>query len=181
ADPLADGHLGQHLVDQVSGEVRHAAAEARGAEAAALAREADDHRVAAAHACQLDQAMLEHAAAQILLEVADHEARQAALLLGALEERRPVLLHQPVEQRRLWLTARVPIRPRRARLRRRAHGPCSPTRVGGLSTPHADSTLVCSRTLTRAKRRRWRTIGGEPAARASRAGAVGTEMVCASP
>ena len=37
ADPLADGHLGQDLVDQVGGDVGHTPAEARGAKATAFA------------------------------------------------------------------------------------------------------------------------------------------------
>src|SRR5690606_11975134 len=101
------------------------AAEARGTKAPALAREADDHRVTATAARQVHEAVLEHAAAQILFEVAHDEARQPAMCLGALQKQRPVLANEPIEQRRLRLAPGVAIRPRRARLHGRAHGPRS--------------------------------------------------------
>jgi hypothetical protein len=110
AHPLANGHFGQDRVDEVRREVAHSAPETRRTEAAALAREGDKHLVAAAAAGELDTAVLEQAAAQVLLEVADHEARQAALLLGALDEPRPVLAHQRVQQRLLRASPHIPVR-----------------------------------------------------------------------
>ena len=47
----------------------------------------------------MHQAVLEDAAAQVLLELPHHELRQtAALLLRALHEARPVLAHELVQQ-----------------------------------------------------------------------------------
>ena len=126
AHPLPNRHLGQHLVDEVSRDVGHAAAEARGAEAAPLARERDEQLVTAATAHEAHDAVLELAAAQVLVEVAHDEARQAALLLGALEEPRPVLAHQHVQQRVFGTAARVAVGSRGERTGglagRRAHG-----------------------------------------------------------
>ena len=56
-------------------------------------------RVAAAAATQVDQPVLEDAAAQVLVEVALDELRQAGLLGGAPAEGQPVLAHHLVKER----------------------------------------------------------------------------------
>ena len=109
AHPLANRHLGQDLVHEVRGDVGHAAGQARGAEAAAFAREPDEQLVAAAGAREPDDAVLEPTAAQVLVEIAHDEARQTALLLGPLEQAWPVLAHERVEERVLGTAARVAV------------------------------------------------------------------------
>ena len=109
ADPLADGDLGQDLVDEVGGDVGHAAPEAGGAEAATSTGERDHELVAAARARELDEAVLEEATAQVLVELTHDEGGEAALFLGALEEARPVLADELVQQRLLGATALVAV------------------------------------------------------------------------
>ena len=72
--PLAHGGGGQHAIDEVRGGVGHAAAAARGTEAAALAREGDDAVEAAAVAAHADEAVGKDPAAQGAAELARDEA-----------------------------------------------------------------------------------------------------------
>ena len=99
AHPLPNGDLGDHLLHEVHRRVRHAPAEARGAETATLAAERDQPLEAAASASDAHAAVLEDPAAQVLLDLAHHEARQPAGLLGSLAERRPVRVDRAVEHR----------------------------------------------------------------------------------
>lgn len=75
----------------MDGGVRHSSAEARGAEPALFARERDELREPPLAAREVETAVLEAPATQVLLELLHDEARQSALLLGALEVRRPAL------------------------------------------------------------------------------------------
>jgi len=109
AHPLADRDLGQDLVDEVGGDVGHAAPEAGGAEAATSTGERDHELVAAARARELHEAVLEEATAQVLVELTHDEGGEAALFLGALEEARPVLADELVQQRLLGATALVAV------------------------------------------------------------------------
>jgi hypothetical protein len=123
ADPLADRHLGDDLSGEMQRGVRHAAAEARRAESSALAAERDEplepewtestkwtesrevygakRSEAASLAPDAHAAMLEQAAAQVLLDLAHHEGRQSASRLGALLELAPVRRDRAVEHRLL--------------------------------------------------------------------------------
>jgi hypothetical protein len=129
ADPLADRHLGDDLSGEMQRGVRHAAAEARRAESSALAAERDEplepewtestkwtesrevygakRREAAPLAPDAHAAVLQAAAAQVLLDLAHDEARQSAGLLGALAKRGPVRLDRPVEHRLFGAVALV--------------------------------------------------------------------------
>ena len=71
--------------------------------------------VPAPGAFQMHQAVLEDAAAQVLLELPHHELRQpAASLLRPLHEARPVLAHELVEERLVRPPTRVAVRARHA-------------------------------------------------------------------
>src|SRR5690606_22585936 len=75
----------------------------------ALAGEGHDHRVTAATAREVSEAVLENAATQVRLVLVDDELGQSAGLLGSLTGARPVLGDDLVEQRLLWLPALVAI------------------------------------------------------------------------
>ncbi len=77
-DPLADGHLGEHAVDEVGGGVGHAAAEAGGAEPASLAGEGDDLITSAVVAVDPKKPVGEDAALEEAAELALDESRQGA-------------------------------------------------------------------------------------------------------
>lgn len=94
---MTDGHARQDALLQVDGGVRHSSTEAGGAKSALFAAERHQLGVPALAADQMQTAVLETPAAQVLLELLHHEARQSAVLLRALEERRPVLRHRLVE------------------------------------------------------------------------------------
>jgi hypothetical protein len=65
----------------------------------------------------MSEAVLEHAAAQVRLELLDDEVRQTAGLFGSLEEGRPVLLDELVQPRLVGSATLVAVstRSRRAR------------------------------------------------------------------
>ncbi len=118
--PLADGDVGQHVVDEVSGEVGHAAGPAGGAEASAFASEGDQVVVAAARAVHAREAEGQQAAFEVARELAAHEAGQARtlLLLGARQEGGQVFSQDAVQEAAFGL-ASFPASP--GRTSRRSH------------------------------------------------------------
>jgi len=74
--PLADGHLGEDVIDEMGRGLDHAPSAAGGAEPAAFAGERDEVLVAAAIALHAHEAVFESAAAQIVLELGEHKAWQ---------------------------------------------------------------------------------------------------------
>jgi hypothetical protein len=93
--PLPHGHVRHHVIAEVRGEVGHAAAEARQAEAAALAGERDEAALPATVAGDPDEPVSQNPALEERLDFIDHEAREAALAavlpFGRGQERPPVL------------------------------------------------------------------------------------------
>jgi hypothetical protein len=98
AHPLPDRDLGQYVVHQVRGDVRHPSSEARGAEAAP-AGETHHHLVTASAARELNEAVLQNPASQVRVELFLHELRQTAVRFGARLETWPVLAHQRMQER----------------------------------------------------------------------------------
>jgi hypothetical protein len=117
AHPLPHGDLREHLVDEMRGDIGHAPAEARWAKPSTLAGKRHDQRLSTLPASKVGETVLEHAAAQVRLELLDDEVRQAAGLLGSLEEGRPVLLDELVQPRLVGPATLVAVstRSRRAR------------------------------------------------------------------
>jgi hypothetical protein len=115
---VADGDGGQDVLLEVDGRVCHAPADAGGAEAALLAAQGDELGMAAALAHEVEAAVLEDAAAEVLVELLHDEPRQAPCLLGALAKGWPVLGDGLVEDGLFGLTAAVAAELRRARARR---------------------------------------------------------------
>jgi hypothetical protein len=83
------------------------------------------------------EAVLEHAAAQVRLELLDDEVGQAAGLVGALEEARPVLLDELVQQRLVGPATLVAVSARSRRARRASSHDQLPAVVGSLCRAHA--------------------------------------------
>jgi hypothetical protein len=107
-DELTKRDARQDVVDQVGRGLGHAAAEARGAEAAALARERDERTLAAVRvfAAQEGEAASEHAAVDEGFELVAHERgewRREAVLDGGVE-RAEVFAHDGVQGRGLGLS-----------------------------------------------------------------------------
>jgi len=73
--PLPHGQVGQDVIGQVGGELRHAAGVARGADPAALAGERDQALVAAGVTARAGEAVGEDAAAEVGAEVLLHPVR----------------------------------------------------------------------------------------------------------
>ncbi len=73
--PLADGNLGEYVVDQVSRDFGHAAAGTRWAHRPCLARESDQHAVMAAIAVHANEPSAEDSARQEPLEFSAHVTR----------------------------------------------------------------------------------------------------------
>ena len=107
ADPLANPHLGQHVLHQVHGRVRHAATKAGRTEAASFTRERHELRPPAAAAHQVQAPMLEPSAPQVLLELSHYESGQPTGLFRPLLELRPVPLDRLVQDRQLGLVPAV--------------------------------------------------------------------------
>jgi hypothetical protein len=109
--PLSHRHAGHHVVAEVRGEVCHSTAEARRAEAAALAGKRDEAALPAAVAGDPDESMSQNPALEERLDLVDHEARKAApapvLRLGRGHERPPVFREQPIEDRLRRPMARI--------------------------------------------------------------------------
>ena len=78
-NPLPNGRFGQHAIDEVCRRIRHATSAARGAEAAALARESDQAIVAARVAVESKEAVCENATAKERAKLLLDEARRRAL------------------------------------------------------------------------------------------------------
>ena len=95
--PLAHRYVGDDVVHQVRGRLRHAPCAARWAKAAPLAGEGDPLVVAAVGAAQAQEAVREDAAFEEGVELVLHELRQvgAGGIFGLGKEGRGVLLHQP--------------------------------------------------------------------------------------
>ena len=98
--PLAHRHMGDDVVDQMRGALRHAPRPARGAESSALAAERDELVVAAIGAAQAQETVRQDAALKEGVELVLDELRQAGagggLDLG--KEGLGVLLHQAVQR-----------------------------------------------------------------------------------
>jgi len=75
--PLANRHARQHIIDEASGGLGHAAAAAAGAEAAAFARERHEPFERALAAPETAKAVRQHAAREEMPEFLFHELRQA--------------------------------------------------------------------------------------------------------
>src|SRR5690606_30614939 len=105
ADPLAHHHFGEDALGEMEGAVRHATTQAAGAEAPPLAGKPYEALVPAARAREAQKAMLEHAAAQVLVERGGDELRRTPCLFRWLSERRPVPCDDLVEGRVLRLTS----------------------------------------------------------------------------
>jgi len=103
-DPLANGYLGQHMIDQMRSRVVHAPARARRADRAAFAGKSHQVLEAALAALHPGIAVLEKTASQIAFDLALDEIGQTAGLLRALEEGRPMPDEHAVKRRVLGLT-----------------------------------------------------------------------------
>ena len=108
-NPLPHGHVRDHALDQLGGEGAHAPAPTRGAEAAALAREGDDHLVGAARAADVEAPVFEDAAAQVGAQLAGDEGGQPGALVpgGGGQEAIQMGLEGPVQDRVLGLAALI--------------------------------------------------------------------------
>ena len=106
---MTHGYAGQHVLLHVDRGVRHAATEAGGAEAAALAGESYELRMAAAAANEVQASCGQEPAAQILLELAHHELREAAVLGEVFQHLRPMGLDGLVEHAFFGPSARVAV------------------------------------------------------------------------
>jgi len=96
--PLAHGGVRNHAIDEVSGELTHAAAPTRRAEAAPLATEGHDHFVLAPLAPHMKTPVSEEATAQVGAELAgDERWEPAALLRGPSQERVEMGVDDPIE------------------------------------------------------------------------------------
>jgi len=105
--PLADRHLGKHMVDEMGRGLDHAPGAAGGAEPAAFAGECHEVLVLAAIALHAQEAVFEPAAAQIVLEFGEHKSWQRSFpLLQRIAQARQVLLDDRVERR---VFRRVPL------------------------------------------------------------------------
>jgi hypothetical protein len=94
--------VGQDLIDEVRGEIGHAPAAARRAEAAALAGERDELVGLAARAPHARETEGEEAAGEVALELGSHETGQAVM---SEEEGREMLAQDPVQGAALRLAA----------------------------------------------------------------------------
>ena len=123
--PLADGHLGQNPLDQVSRRVGHAPPAARRAEASPLARESDGTIAAAVVAAHAEEPVREDAAVEVGADLALDEPRYRRARLACLgEEGLELFADDLVEERLLGLVAfvlghTVPYRDRSGRRPRR--------------------------------------------------------------
>ncbi len=98
--PLANGHLGNHAIDEVGRGIGHAASAAGRAEAAPLAREGDEAVELAVVAVQAQESVGEDAAAQIGAElVLDEAGRRLIALASAREKGFELVANGLVEQR----------------------------------------------------------------------------------
>lgn len=88
--PLSQRHIGQHRVDEMCGEVGHAAGAARGAEAAALAGERDEFVRAALTAVHAAEAVREDAAAQVFARLTAGGERWLAERDFVADEHEPI-------------------------------------------------------------------------------------------
>ena len=98
------------MIEEVRGEVGHALATARGAEAAALAARGDEMIVAAALAAKAAEALLQDAAVEVAQQGTAHEGGHVAAVvaLGAAGlEGGEVLADDGVQRGSRGLTARV--------------------------------------------------------------------------
>ncbi len=95
---MPDGYRWQYPLFQVYGRVGHAPAQAGWAKAALFAAERYDLGVAPAPAHEVEAAVLEDPALEILLEFTDDELRQPARVLYALAKCRPPLSDRLVER-----------------------------------------------------------------------------------
>jgi hypothetical protein len=102
-DPLAQRNSGRDAIDEVRGEVRHATADTRGTEPAALTRERDGTRPAAVAAPRQHEAVRQDPAAQERLDFGHDECgqRRFGVRFEIGEERLPVRLHGRVQDRLL--------------------------------------------------------------------------------
>jgi hypothetical protein len=97
-DPLTHRDVGDHPVDQMCGQFRHAAAATRGAEPA-FATERHHHLVPALLAPHVQAAPREKTASQVRLELLLHERWQSAPSIAGLDLRQKlaeVLLDHPI-------------------------------------------------------------------------------------
>ena len=90
--PLPDGHLGEHAIDEVGGNVCHAASSTGRTESATLAREGDHAIVTTVVAVQAQEAMRQDAATQEGAKLLLDEAGYRLIAVGCAREKALELL-----------------------------------------------------------------------------------------
>ena len=129
--PLSVGRAGKHVVHQVCGDIAGAPGAAGGTHPAPLTGERDQQLVAASGAADAGEPVREHAAAEVLLQLAHHERGEPTPRRGLAQEVRERAADGDVKGRLLGSSRTVR---GRQRLARRAipslvHVPCARTRT----------------------------------------------------
>jgi hypothetical protein len=131
-DPLSDRYIGQHVIDQVRGTLRHAASATRCTEAASLARERHQPIVAAAVAVKPREPCGQAPAGEKFSELLLDETRQAFPVApqgGFRTERLEVIADDAVEHGLQRIAGVIGVGGQRTARTRRACQMCS-SRIG---------------------------------------------------